>query len=123
MRRFYSVDLDDLGVGLPRRRVVSFVMWLPEDSAVARFEGWAWSLRDQLLDDVRRTLAAAHLQDGDPGPHPLSPAGRQLEAQRYRRERVRAERLSGLRARVAEREEAARLAAELQAQFEAQQEA
>ena len=117
------VDLDDMGGVLPRRRVVSYVAWLPDDSAVARHEGWAWSLRDQLLDDVRRTLAAAHLQDGDPGPHPLSPAGRQLEAQREQRERVRAERLSGLRARVAEREEAARLAAELQAQFEAQQEA
>lgn len=60
-----------------------------------------WTLEHSLLDDIRRTIAAAASKKLPP-PHPLSPAGRVLAAE----EAERAERREGKAAASRAREEA-----------------
>lgn len=75
LQRYYQVDLRDRWSGrLTLRRLLTLVLYLPDDSATAAAirKGPHWSLRDHLIDELRMQVAALGGVKR-PEPHPTRP--------------------------------------------------
>lgn len=89
------------------RRLLVIVRWLPVTSAVARLEGWDWTVDRDLLDEIRRATTVRAGGSGDM--HPDRPHAKALAAETAAKAERRREAIEASRRREAARQ--ARLAA------------
>lgn len=100
-----GIDLLDYWRGnLSLRRLLVLYRWLPEASAVRRWErGTEWTVAHDIADWHRREAAAAAGVD-NPGPHPASPEAKAAAEAETRRAETRRDRLAQAKATKADRD-------------------